>query len=213
MAATDLTIKQGKTFGQVLRWEADKRIVYKAITAITKAAPVRITAAGHGLVDGWRAAIVAVKGMIQINAKHSPLRDSDYHIVTVIDSSTIEINSLNTAATDDNGTDEYSAYTSGGYLQYNAPASLNGYTARMTIKDKIGGTVLASTEVAHAPLNTITATLDDAAKTITITISAAATAAITWTRGVYDIEAVDSGGTVVTELRKGIITVSKEITT
>jgi len=33
---------------------------------------------------------------------------------------------------------------SGGYVVYYTPVNLVGYTARMTIKDKIGGTVLAT---------------------------------------------------------------------
>ena len=58
--AYDLVIKQGKTFSKVLRWEAPP-IIYKPITAITNAAPVRITSANHGIIDGWRVAIVSVK--------------------------------------------------------------------------------------------------------------------------------------------------------
>ena len=73
----DLTIQQGKTFTLVLRWETEP-IVYKAITAIAQTAPVRITAAGHGLVDGWRAAVVSVKGMAEINAENTPPRGDDY---------------------------------------------------------------------------------------------------------------------------------------
>ena len=63
-------------------------------------------------------------------ADPSRIRDDEYHQVTVIDANTIEFNDVNAAA--------FKAYTSGGYLQYNTPADLTGYTARMAIKAKAG---------------------------------------------------------------------------
>ncbi len=56
-AIKDITITRGDTYSLVLRWEV-LPFVYKVISAITKAAPASITATGHGLVDGWRAAVV-----------------------------------------------------------------------------------------------------------------------------------------------------------
>jgi hypothetical protein len=53
--------------------------------------------------------------------------------------------------------------------------------------------------------------LDDTAKTITVTISAADTAAYDFTTGVYDLELVSSGG-VVTQLLAGNVTVGSEVT-
>jgi hypothetical protein len=204
MAATkDFQILQGKTWSQVVRWEAPP-IIYKPITAITQTAPARITATAHGAPAGWRVAVVSVKGMTQINAENSPPKDKDYHTATVIDPNTVELNDVNAA--------EFKAYISGGYLQFNTPVSLAGFVARMKIKDKVGGTVLASTEVADAPKNIITATVSDTNKSITLTISATSTAALTWTKGVYDLE-LESPGGVVTALLTGSITVTKEVTT
>lgn len=202
-ATIDLPIEQGKTFSYVLRWEAPP-IVYKPITGIANTAPARITAAAHGVPDGWRVAVVSVKGMTQINAANTPPKDSDYRQATVVDTNTVELNTVNAA--------DYKAYASGGYLMFNTPVDLAGFTARMTIKDKVGGTVLASTEVAHAPKNIITVTVNNTTKKITIDISAAATAALTWTKGVYDLEMV-SGSGVVTALIAGAVSVSKEVTT
>lgn len=201
----DLTIEQGKTFSQVVRWETTP-IVYKPITAITQAAPALITAASHGLKNGWRVAVVSVKGMTQINAKNDPPKDKDYHAVTIPvadGTNKIELNEINSAL--------FKAYTSGGYLQYNTPHSLASYTARMSIKDKVGGTELLrldTTLVAPQPR----IALDDTEHTITLTISAADTAALAWTKGVYDLELVSAAG-VVTAILSGTITVSKEVTT
>jgi len=204
MAATkDFVIEQGKTFQHVLRWEAPPYI-YKPITGITQTLPCRVTAVGHGLKDGWRTAVVSVKGMVQINAQNSPPKQTEFMRATYIDVDTIELNDVNSA--------DYKAYTSGGYLQYLTPVDMAGYTARMKIKDRVGGTVLASTEAGDSPLNIISVTIDNTAKTITVLISATATAALTWARGVYELEMV-SGSGVVTALLVGKISVTKEVTT
>ena len=194
----DFQILQGTTFQRVVRWEAAP-VVYKAITAITQAAPVSITAAGHGLVDGWRVAITAVRGMTEINAEGTPPRASEYHKVTFVDADTVTINDINAAS--------FKAYTSGGYLQYNTPVSLSGFTARMTIRETLESTTtLMSLTTSNSGI-----TLDDTAKTISLYISATDTAAIDWTQAVYDLEMV-SGSGVVTRLLSGSITVSNEVT-
>lgn len=210
MASTkDLTIQQGKTFSLVIRWETEP-IVYKPITDISLAfgAP-RLGVPGHGCPAGWRAAVTRVKSPKQINAENNPPKASDYRPATVIDANTVEFNDL--APFDDNG-NEWPAYTDGGFLQYNTPVDITGYSARMKIKDKVGGTVLASTEAGDSPLNVLTITLDAANKTITLSIAATATDDFAWTKGVYDLEMVSPTG-VVTTILSGKIAVTKEVTT
>lgn len=205
----DLQITQGKTFALVLRWETEP-VISKPITAISLAfGSPRLTVVGHGAPDGWRTAATRVKGMKQINAENSPPSDSDYHPATAIDANTIEFNGVTPC--DDNG-NEWPAYLSGGFLQYNTPVDLTGFVGRMKIKDKVGGTVLASTEVGDDPLDILTIAIDNAAKTITLTISATDTAALTWKAGVYDLEMVSPTG-VVTAILSGKVFVSKEVTT
>lgn len=195
---TTLTIIKGKTFARVLRWEAPP-IVYKAITAIQQSAPVRLTVTGHGVPDGWRVAVTCVKGMTQINADNEPPKTKDYHVATVVDANTIEFNDINAAC--------YKPYVSGGYLQYNTPVDLAGFTARMSVKDKVGGTELFRLDTGNGRI-----TINNTAKTIDLTISATDTAALTFKKGVYDLEMVSSGG-VVTLLLSGDITVQDEVTT
>jgi hypothetical protein len=199
----DLQLVQGKTFSLVLRWETEP-VIFKPITAIQQVAPVQMTVTGHGIPDGWRCAVTNVKGMTEINAEANKVKASDYNPVTVIDANTVEINAINAAG--------FKAYSSGGYLQYNTPVDLTGYTARMQIKDKVGGTVLASSLVGDAQLNIITLTIDAAAKTITLLISATDTAAIAWRKGVFELEMVSATG-VVTAILTGTVAVSKEVTT
>lgn len=199
----DLSLVQGKTFALVLRWETAP-VIYRTITAIQQSAPVRLTVNTTGLPDGWRCAVSNVKGMTEINAEANALRENDFNPITVIDATTLEINSINAAG--------FKPYVSGGILQLNTPVNLTGYTARMKIKDKVGGTVLASTEAGDTPLNILSIALDTAKSTITLTVSATATAALIWTRGVYELEMVSSTG-VVTTILSGKVTVAKEVTT
>jgi hypothetical protein len=195
---TNLTIRQGSTFLFVFRWETTP-IVYKPITAIAAQAAVRITATGHGLTDGWRAAVVSVVGMTEINAAHTPPRESEYFPVTVIDANTVEINKINASG--------FTPYESGGYLQFNTPASLVGLTARMQVKNRVGGTELLLLETLNGRI-----TVDDASKTITLLLDATDTEALAFTKGVYDLELVSPGGSVVA-IATGSFTVTKEVTT
>lgn len=192
----DFTVRQGETFQRVVRWEIPP-FIYKAIQSITQAAPVEIVSATHGLVNGWRTAVVSVKGMTEINAKNNPLRATDFNKATVVNANTVQLNKVNAA--------DFSEYESGGYLQYYTPAPLAGYSARMTIKDRVGGTVLLALV---SPTHIV---IDDAAKTITVTISATDTAAFAPGRYVYDFEMVN--GAVVTPILNGEIEVTAEVTT
>lgn len=197
MKPHDLHIRQGSTFSRVLRWGAGP-LVYKAITGISQGAPARVNAVGHGIPDGWQVAIVSVQGMTEINAPHSPPVPSDFVQATLVDSSHIDLNSVNSAG--------FTTYDSGGYVMFYTPVDLTGYTARMEIKDHIGGTVLATFTSADA------IAIDPTGCTITLTISATATAAYTWEDGVYDLELVSPGG-VVTALLCGDVHLREEVTT
>ena len=199
---SDFTIKKGSTFSRVLRWESSP-LVYKAITAITKAAPAVVTATGHGLPDGWRAAIVSVVGMREINAavpsKGAPPLSSEFHKITKIDANSFSINDINSS--------DFTAYTSGGAVVYYTPVDLASYTARMQIRDtETSGIILLSLTTENSRI-----AIDNTAKTITLTINAIDTAAIMFTAGVFDLELV-SPGSVVTQLLKGNIIIEEEVT-
>jgi hypothetical protein len=201
MAATkDLVIRQGRTFSLPVRWEAPP-IVYKQISAILQSAPVRITAVGHGVPDGWRVAVTNVKGMVEINAEANKVRDKDYVQATVIDPDTVELNAINASG--------FRPYTSGGVLQYNTPVVLTGFTARMSIKDRVGGTELLSLTTENGGI-----VIDLTRHTITIKITAAATAALSFKSAVYDLEIVSPDVVpVITPLLSGKVSVTLEVTT
>lgn len=196
---TDLVVRKGSTFSRVLRWES-LPFVYSAITAITKAAPCVITSASHGLVTGWRCAVVSAGGMRQINAKTWPPRATDFHKVTNTSSSLVTLNEVNSA--------DWTTYTSGGSLVSYTPVSLASFTARMKIRATAESTTVLDSLVSPTDI-----VLDDTLKTITITISATDTAAYDFTTGVYDLElASGASPSVVTRLLEGNITVVDEVT-
>lgn len=212
MSLKEILIQKGKTFNLIARWSTTP-IIRKPITAISliTGAP-RLTVTGHGMPDGNDCAITQVLGMRQINAENSPPSEGDYHEGTVIDANTIELNGVDASG--------FLPYTGGGFLQFYTPVSLVGQTPRMTIKDKIGGTILASTDPADAPKNIITITPDVANKKMLISIPAAATAALTWKKGVTDLEMVSGTGEVVKlKMCKGLeeepdpVRVTGEVTT
>lgn len=198
MPATNLTIIKGKTFQRTLRW-AVAPFIYKPITAITKAAPAVVTCAAHGIPPGWRTAITAVKGMTEINALDcNAVEEADYHKAGFVDANTISLD-MSSAC--------FTAYTSGGYLQYWSPVDMAGYTARMSIKAKVGGVELFRLDTTNGRI-----TIDNVNKKIDLLISATDTAALSFSKGLYDLEMVSPGG-VVSLLICGAIAVTEEITT
>lgn len=196
---TDLTIIKGSTFSRVIRWES-LPFIYTSITAITKAAPAVITATGHGLKTGWRAAVLSVGGMRQIKSKNTPPRAGEFHKVTNVSSSQVNFNDVDST--------DYTTYTSGGFLCSYTPVSLASFTARM----KIRATALSTTELVSLTSSS-GITLDDTEHTITVVLTAAQTAAYTFSVGVYDLELVSGSATpVVTKLLSGNVIVTDEVT-
>lgn len=86
------------------------------------------------------------------------------------------------------------------------PINLTGYSARMQIRPGVEAEATIASLTDGSGL-----TLGGAAGTIVATLSATATAAITATTGVYDLELQDGDG-VVTRLVEGAVTISPEVT-
>jgi len=81
------------------------------------------------------------------------------------------------------------------------------YTARMQIRDSVeAATALVTPTTENGGI-----AIDVLAKTITVTMTAAATALLTWDAGVYEIEMISPGGAVAT-LASGTVAVTMEIT-
>ncbi len=196
----DLEILQGKTFTAEVRGELEE-VIYKPVAAVVSRAPLTLTVTAHGAPDGWRAALTNFKGIKAVNAANDPPRGKDFHIVGAPDANTLTFNDIN--ATD------YGTYTAGtGVVQYKTPFNMANKKARMTIKDRKGGTVLVSLTTENGEL-----VIDAAKQMVSILLSATATALYTWAKGVYDLEIEDLTTGTVTLLAYGNVALSTEVTT
>lgn len=184
-------VYQGSTFKEVLRWESSTK-VYVPITNITKSAPTEIAAASNGLPVGWRFKVTDVGGMKEINSQDT------YHIATETTVDSVVVNALNSLS--------YAAYTTGGVIEYNQPVDLATTTARMQVREKIDSvdTIFELTTENGGIL------IDNVTKTITIVITAIATAALTFSSAVYSLELIK--GSEVTPFATGTLSLIKEVT-
>jgi hypothetical protein len=192
----DLTIKQGKSFAQVLQWEQPK-LIYRPITAATVADPCVLTVPTHGMPNNWHFRIINAKGMTQLNPDADTGRFAnglDDYTATVIDPNTIELNDVAASA--------LKAYAGGGSIIYRLPYDLAGFTARMKVKDDPASltTILDLTNVNGGIV------LDNTLKTITIVVTEVQAIALVPGSYYFDLELVSAGG-AVTELVHGTVTV------
>ena len=93
------------------------------------------------------------------------------------------------------------------YKESGVAVNLTGYTARMQVRS----TLESATSVVELTTANSRIALGGSAGTITLTISATDTAALTAGRGVYDLELV-SGSGIVTRLLQGVATISRNVT-
>lgn len=195
----DLVLVQGSTFHKVVRWESPRwRTV--PIEGISQSGIVQVqTPTPHGIPDGWRVAVVDAKGMTELNARENPPGDEDLRTASVVSPTAVEFNEISSAA--------FRAYASGGWLKWREPKDITDYTARMSIKNRVGGDLLLSLGDADGRL-----VVDAAEFTIELLIDSVTTEGITWAKGVYDLEMVSPSGVVET-LMRGAISIHKEITT
>lgn len=189
-AILNLDIAQGTTLRDTLRI-MQPRYAYQPITAIVATAPVQLKVE-HGLPGDWLAWIQGVQQMPELN--RTPRREQP-HRVEMVDAATLEINALSAVGRN----------ASGGQLIYQPPVDLTGATARMQIRDNPGGLLLVELSTENGGL------VIAGAGTIERHITAAATAAFTWTAGVYDLEVSYADGTVHRYF-EGAVTVIPEVT-
>lgn len=188
----NLKVYQGSTFKQVLRWESSTK-VYVPITNISRSAPVVITAPNHQIPLGWRARVTGAGGIKEIN-------QLDYQIATQTTQDTVVFNQVNSLG--------YTAYTSGGILEYNQPVQLNNLTARMQIREK----VTSPTVIHELTTQNSGIVFDNTLKTITLTIPDSATTQFNFTSAVYLLEFVNTGSGEVYPFARGSVSLEREVT-
>jgi hypothetical protein len=188
-ARLDLRIIQGATLRKPLLL-MQPSYVYRPISAIQKTAPVRLTVTAHGMPADWPCWLEGVSGWSALNRDKGRER---FRIAATVDADTLEFNDLNGA----------SQNATGGHLVYQAPVDLTGASAAMTIRDAAGAVLLALTLGAGLTF--------DGPGRLLLTLTAAQTAAITWLKGVYDLELTMSDGSV-SRWVEGEVLVSREQT-
>jgi hypothetical protein len=195
----NITIQQGSNFDMLVRWESPN-VVFKPITAVTKAAPPVVTATGHGMPDGWRCAFTNIVGMTQLNAVNSPPDSTtDFSQITLLSADTFSVVGVDATG--------FTAYKSGGIVRYYAPVDLTGYTARMQIRPTVASaTILQLMLSSDGHIN-----IDTTKHTIDCVLTAAETAAFTFSSAVYSLEMVSVAG-AVTEILHGTVKLTKETT-
>ncbi len=202
MKKLTLTIRRGATAAIPVRVESPV-LSYAQITTIANTAPVRITAVGHGIPDGWRAAVMNAKGLTQLNAQNNPPKDSELRPVVVVDADMVEINAFNAAG--------LKAHTAGtGQLAYYVPLDLAPYSgARMDVKSSVKGGVLATFNTADGTLE-----LDNTTKAVWLKLSDSESLVLPAKDYVFDIELLRTGGGVEAICTAdSVLTVLPEVTT
>jgi hypothetical protein len=199
MAGARIPLKfvRGKTFRFVFRW-AQPVLVYREITAISLAAPCRLTVPAHGLLPGWAYRIEGVKGLSALN---SDKQGGRWYSARVIDADTLELNDVNTA-------NAAIPYSGGGFVVFNQPVDLNGVDVRMQVRDPA-----SSSTVLYSATSTPAAglTVDNALKQIRLEIPAVTSAAFTFAKGEYEVEAFDGLGNV-SQIARGSFVPAEEVT-
>lgn len=180
-----LKITRGSTFADTLQWATSECRLIQC--TLNPTAPVTIDAVGHGLPDGWP---VRIEG-------HPRIPESSTFAVKRVDEDSLSLPCLN-------GIPFGTARSV--VVRASAPVDLAGYTARMQIRDKVGGTVLLELTTENGRI-----AIDNATKKISRLIEADDTEAITWKKGVYDLEMVS--GDYVIKIDAGTVEVADEVTT
>ena len=176
-----LAIRKGSAENIPIRLEQSEWS-YATITEVSQAAPLRVTVPGHGTPDGWRVAIMNVKAVGDFGAANNPPKDNELHTVTVIDADTIEFNAINGAA--------FRAHTGGGQLAWHTPVDLNLYVgARMNVRDKVGGVLVANWTTDTGELE-----IDVANDSLWLRLDDLVTETLTAKNKVFDIELIRTGG-------------------
>lgn len=170
-----LQARIGDTTAIPLRLEQDAW-TFASISAMSKSAPLAVTAPAHGMPGTWRAAILDAKGMIEINTAWDELEEATLRRVTCPDANTIKFDGVSSLS--------FGTYVSGGVLAYRSPRDLSAYTAaKMDLKKSVGGTPALSLSLANSRL-----VIDNTAKSLSIALSAADKATLSSGTYYFDIE-------------------------
>lgn len=190
----ELDMEQGATFNYTFHWYAGGKFM-APIEEITVGYPTRIKVTGHGLptVSDTPVIISGVDGCDILNSEDLGIDEAIY-----VDVDHFDMPQSTVADTWIPGTGE---------ITYHKPSDINGFTARMQIREKWHSkTVIHELTTENGG---IVLTVEDAS--IELTILPIDTATFLFNEAVYDIEMIAPSG-VITRVIEGTITLHKEVT-
>lgn len=196
----DVVVRKGSTFILPIRVQTSD-VSWVAVHGITKSAPAIVNAPSHGCPVGWPITFHTIGGMVEVNFDPENPQDNVFR-ADVIDSDTLSIPTLNTT--------RFKSFTSGGYISFRVPLQLGSYVAaRMDVREFVDGPLLCRLSTEDGTIE-----LDAASHTIWLKLDASQTTALTFDKGVFDIEIIDAFGGVVNICGpRSTFTVIKEVTT
>lgn len=184
-----IEITKGSTYTETLLWLSENDAFLTA-TGATMAAPAKLTITNHGLLTGQPIKLECV------TPSSHPLNGFE-GVVEVEDANTLILPTVNAHC--------YPAITGTFVVRYGTRFNLTGYVARMQVRTREGTLILDLTTENGG------IAIDPTSYEIAITVSAAQTAALTITRGVFDLE-VEAPDGEVTKLTRGAVVVRDEVT-
>lgn len=177
-ARLDLPVIPGATLQQPLLL-MQPTYTYKPITEIQQTAPLRMTVPAHALPGNW---MTWAEGIQQGASLNLDKGTTVGRMTRVIDADTVEFNDINGLA----------LRASGGVLVYQLPVDLTGMGIRVEIRGE-GAEPIVLTLGAGITVTGLGQLL--------MVLTAEQTAAITWTRGEWDLDLTYTDGRVERWLR------------
>lgn len=193
-----LEIVRGKTLEHVFLY-SDSKLKYVTINSIVIKAPLTLACPSHGIPPSWPVKIQSVIAPSQINTE-----GDSYVMAYPTDPDTVEINSIDASP--------YLDHDGTGYLVFNPPMDLVGWNFRMHVRDNIGGNLLLSLSSIPADGADGEIEIDLTGSSFMLKLTALQTEAITWSGGVYDIEAIRPDGGIVPVIGPSAFIVNPEVT-
>lgn len=215
-SSVSIEILAGKTFELALFVSTSDKVM-KPITAMVGTAPVTLTVPSHGLVDDWLVTISGVVKPEQLNTMDSGCSSalrSGYHNarspykVRVIDDDTIELVGVNGAS--------WPTYTTGGIVEFYAPADLTDVEARAQFRKHINAdtpilTFLSSGLPDYDAAGAV-AIVDNTNSTVTLSLPASVAEELQAGTGVWDAEYITPSGEVYPLVAVSKYTILGEVT-
>lgn len=189
----DIEVNPGKTFNRTFFF-AGGTVIYREILEILNRTPLTLSIQPHNLAgDVWPLKIESVKCPFEMNTP-------DIIMGNLLTDEMIQINGVNASRWKD--------YTGGGYIAFQEQIDLTEWTFRGQIRDKVGGNLLFS----WSSDGSVDGIIEKDISKFTLKLSPEQTEAFTFTRAVYDIEAINLLGEVYPIINTSTITIKEDVT-